>query len=75
MNREEMELKVEYYVTDSTQRLEVFVDMEICSMEELKMAHDLMFERLEKMTDVELENMCNRIDFDDDYDSYYEILG
>lgn len=75
MNREEMELKVREYVMESVQRFEVFTDTEICSIEDNEMAHDLMDKRLEKMTDIELENMCNRIDFQNDYDTYYEIIG
>ena len=75
MNRMEMVLKVRNYTTESRQRLEVFTDIEICNEEDNETAHDLMDKRLEEMTDVELENMCNRIDHEDDYGTYYEILG
>ena len=75
MTRTEMETKIEIYVTDSTQRLEVFTGIEMCSSEDLDNAHDVMFERLDNMTDIELENMCNRIDNENKYESYYEIIG
>lgn len=75
MNRTEMESKIRLYVTDSTQRLEVFTDIEICSSRDSEDAHEIMDNRLNAMTDIELENMCNRIDFEDDYDSYYKIIG
>ena len=75
MNRNEMIEKRRLYGTDSTQRLEIFVDMEVCTEKDNNTAHELMDKRLSSMTDVELENMCNRINFGDDYDTYYEIIG
>ena len=73
--RETLEEKIRNYVTDSIQRLEIFSDIEICSSEDRDIAHERMNERLKEMSLNELENMCNRIDFEDNYDSYYEILG
>ena len=75
MNRNEMIEKIRLYVTDSVQRLEIFANIEICSSKDNEDAHEIMDNRLDTMTDVELENMCNRIDFEDDYDTYYEIIG
>ena len=75
MTRYEMESKIREYVTITTQKLEVFTDIEICSSKDKEDAHEVMDNRLKSMTDVELENMCNRIDFENDYDSYYEIIG
>lgn len=73
--RTEMETKIRDYITESAQRLEVFADLEICKKEDIELAHELMDKRLNSMTDIELENMCNRIDFEDEYDTYYEIIG
>lgn len=75
MNRDEMKEKIRLYVTDSVQKLEIFTDIEICSSKDNENAHEIMDNRLNAMTDVELENMCNRINFEDNYDSYCEIIG
>lgn len=70
-----MQAKVRKYVMESIQRMEVFSDIEICTERDLDRGYGQIEARLARMSDTELEEMCSRIDFEDEYDSYYEILG
>ena len=68
MDRKAMQEKIKDYIMQSSQKLEVFTNSND------KNSYEIMNTILEEMTDIELENMCDRIDFEDEYDSYYEIL-
>lgn len=66
--------KIRCYVTESVQRLEIFTDIEICTKRDLDLAHEKMDNRLNRMNDSELQELCNRIDKESECDTYYSIF-
>lgn len=74
LTRYDMEERVTKYITSSNERLEAFSDKEIhCDIDESR-AVAIMEEKIKYMSDEQLNLLCNRIDHENEFETYYDFF-